>query len=208
MAEFLSTPHMHAYILVVLSSHPPCNELEQLMKNSLKYRLRMRYYIGNTNNPADLARVQAEHASIIYVVGDSYSYAPFFSSCMTAGNAVGGSGDILRHQEDSIYLNCIAINNYLSVNRTSKSAAATIPVSGRKVNTPLGHCSLPLPSSCGDRKPIVIPRLPFSACCRGMLLSKRYVHTALCTQARALYSANRECVVFYSTSCCIMQGLV
>ena len=68
--ELFSHEEERSFMIIVLATPLPGARMEALLKDG-RYLNRMHYYVGSAWNPADLARIKAEWANAIYVVGDS-----------------------------------------------------------------------------------------------------------------------------------------
>jgi len=162
LIELSNTPEERSFMIIILSPELPGVELSALL-NDISYSHRIKYYLGSAKDPSDLARIRAEWANAIYIIGD----VRFEAS--------------LRNQEDSNYLTCIAVNKYLNKEYAERQPMRVAQSGSKKRLDPAlaRLCSL---SAYGGSRPVVVARLPYTAKNKHLLLNKGFVHVAVSQQ--------------------------
>lgn len=166
LIELSNTPEECAFMVIILSPELPGIELSAIL-NDISYSHRIKYYLGSAKDPTDLARIRAEWANAIYIIGD----VRFEAS--------------LRNQEDSNYLTCIAVNKYLNkkyAERSSSMYGSNGSVVSAKKSLDPALARLSSLSAYGGSRPVVVARLPYTAKNKQLLLNKGLVHVAVSQQ--------------------------
>ena len=144
-----------SFIIVILSPEPPNSDMTLLL-HDIAFIERVRYFVGTAKDSTDLSRIRAEWANAIYIVEDT-TEEPF-----------------LRNLEDSAYLSCIVVNNYLTKYWLLQNDSTS----------PLARAYSSCISCRAARamKPTVIAKLGFTAKNKQLLLQKQYIDVVVSAQ--------------------------